>query len=159
MSRRFPAAGRLLASACLTLLLCGPAAAQTQPEDDVRAVVQRLFDGMRAGDSTVVRAVFHPKARLYTMSVRNGVPALREDAIDGFVKAVGTPHEAVWDERVDQIDVRIDGPLASAWMGYEFYLGDAFSHCGVNAMDLFHGPEGWQIVVIADTRRREGCRP
>ncbi len=83
---------------------------------------------------------------------------LREDAIDAFVAAVGTPHDEVWDERIWNVQVRVDGNLATAWMDYAFYLGERFSHCGVNAFQLFRGPEGWRIIQIADTRRREGCQ-
>jgi hypothetical protein len=47
---------RVLAMALLLLLVSHalPANAQT-PEDEVRAVIDHLFDGMRAGDSTAVR--------------------------------------------------------------------------------------------------------
>ncbi|HUP19328.1 MAG TPA: nuclear transport factor 2 family protein [Gemmatimonadota bacterium] len=139
------------------LALPAPTAAQTE-EDAVRAVVDGLFDAMRAGDSLAVRALFHPQARLITAGMREGVPTLRaEDSVDGFVEAVGTPHDEVWDERIDDVKIRVDGPLASAWLDYGFFLGETFSHCGVDAFLLFRAPEGWQIVSIADTRRREGC--
>lgn len=131
--------------------------AQT-PEEEVMATVQRLFDGMRAGDSTVVRSVFHPGARLVSIGMREGAPMLREDAIDAFVAAVGTPHDEVWDERIWNSQVRVDGSLATAWMDYAFYLGERFSHCGVNAFQLFRGSDGWKVIQIADTRRREGCQ-
>jgi hypothetical protein len=42
-------------------------------------------------------------------------------------------------------------------MNYAFFAGDTFSHCGVNAFQLFKGADGWKIFHIADTRRREGC--
>ncbi len=122
------------------------------------ATVQRLFDGMRAGDSTVVRSVFHADARLVTTGVREGRPVIQEVAVDQFVAAVGTPHEEVWDERIWNPQVRVDDNLATAWMDYAFFLGECFSHCGVNAFQLFRSPEGWKIIQIADTRRRDGCQ-
>lgn len=144
----------------LTVALALPAAAAAQtPEQEVRATVQRLFDGMRAGDSTAVRSVFHPSARLLTAGVRDGRPALQESTVDPFVAAVGTPHDQVWDERIWDLEVRVDDNLATAWMKYAFYLGDRFSHCGVNAFQLFRAPEGWKIILLTDTRRREGCQP
>lgn len=126
-------------------------------EEEVMATVQRLFDGMRAGDSTMVRSVFHPEARLLTTGERDGAPTLQVVSIDGFVKAAGTPHEEVWDERIGDVEIRIDDNLATAWMEYAFYRGDEFSHCGINAFQLFRGAEGWEIIQIADTRREEGC--
>jgi hypothetical protein len=152
----------LAALALLALAPAAPLRAQqttgVQAEAEVAAVVRRLFDGMRAGDSTVVRSVFHPAARLMTTAVRpDGQTMVRVDSIDTFVRAVGTPHEQVWDERIDGLEVRVDGPLATAWMRYTFYAGDRLSHCGVNAFQLFRAADGWKVIQITDTRRREGC--
>src|SRR5690606_8594306 len=114
----------------------------------------RLFDGMRRGDSTVVRSVFHPDARMLTAALRAGRPAEQSGSVDDFVRAVGTPHEEEWDERIGELEVRVDDPMATAWMTYRFHLGENFSHCGVNAMQLVRTPAGWQVVQIMDTRRR-----
>jgi hypothetical protein len=135
-----------------------PAAAQETEEAAVMAVVERMFDAMRAGDSAAMRAVLHPTATGASVSVREGVPALtREASLDGFVQAVGTPHEEIWDERIWDAEVRVDGNLATAWMKYAFYLGEQFSHCGVDAFQLFKDDSGWKVFHIADTRQREGC--
>lgn len=93
-----------------------------------------------------------------TASIRDGVPTLtREASLEGFVQAVGAPHEEVWDERIWDAEVEVDGPLATAWIQYAFYVGETFSHCGVDAFQLFKGEDGWKIFHIADTRRQEGC--
>ena len=136
-----------------------PAAAQDSEEAAVMAAVEAMFDAMRAGDSAAMRAVLHPTATGASVSVREGVPTLtREESLDGFVQAVGTPHEEVWDERIWDAEVRIDGNLATAWMKYAFYLGAEFSHCGVDAFQLFKDEDGWKVFHIADTRQREGCQ-
>jgi hypothetical protein len=106
-----------------------PAAAQSA-EAEIEAVVLRLFDGMRSGDSAVVRSAFHPEARLQSVGERDGAVTLRSESVDGFVRAVGTPHPEPWDERIANLEVRVDGDLATAWMDYAFYLGPRFSHCG-----------------------------
>lgn len=141
-------------------LLAGPAVARAQQDEEaaVLAVVESMFDAMRAGDSTALRAVLHPGATAATAFARDGVPTLdREASLDGFVQAVGTPHEAVWDERIWDSEIRIDGPLATVWTPYAFYAGEQFSHCGVDAFQLFRSADGWKIFHVADTRRREGC--
>jgi hypothetical protein len=132
-----------------------PLAAQDAPEQEVRAVVDRMFDAMRSGDSTAFRALFHPSARLQSVGVREGRTMVRSDSVEAFVRAVGTPHEQVWDERISDVQIRVDGPLATAWMNYAFYLGDRFSHCGVNAFQFVKAEGGWQITQIIDTRRRD----
>ena len=120
--------------ACLLIVLlaavAAPMAAQSE-EEEVMVVIHRLFDGMRAGDSAMVRSTFHPSmttASIFTN--RQGDPEIHSGRPDEFVKAVGTP---------------------------AFYLGGDLSHCGVNAFQLFNGKEGWRIIRIADTHRRKGC--
>jgi hypothetical protein len=128
-------------------------------EDAARAVVDRLFDAMRAGDSTAFRATLHPAARLVSATVGQSGPALEiEESLEGFVKAVGTPHAEKWDEKIWDVEVNVDGPLAVVWADYAFYVGERLSHCGVDVFQLFKDAEhGWRIFEIADTRRREGC--
>jgi len=140
----------------LTVLGAGPAAAQGA-EAEVRATIVRLFDGMREGDSAKVRSVFHPAARLGSAAEREGVVSVRPDSPEAFIRAVGAPKEVQWDERIANLVIQIDGPLASAWMDYTFYAGPRRSHCGVNAMQLVRMAAGWQIVSLIDTRRPEGC--
>ena len=41
-------------------------------------------------------------------------------------------------------------------MAYRFYVGDTFSHCGVNAVQLAKLDGRWQITNLMDTRR-QGC--
>lgn len=134
------------------------ALAQADEEAAVMAVVEAMFDAMRAGDSTAFRAVLHPSATGASAFVREGQPTLaRETSLEGFVQAVGAPHDQVWDERIWDAEVRIDGLLATVWTPYAFYLGDELSHCGLDAFQLFKGDDGWKVFHIADTRRREGC--
>lgn len=147
----------LLTALAATLVHAPSARAQSSPEAEVRAAVDRLFDGMRRGDSTAVRAAFHPQARLMSVGVRDGQPVLRTDSIDAFVRAVGTPHAEVWDERISNVRIQVSGNLASAWMDYAFYRGETFSHCGVNAFHFFRDTGGWRAIQITDTRGREGC--
>ncbi len=149
---------RLLLAVSLAAL--APAALPAQSaEAEVRQVVARLFDGMRAGDSAAVRAVFHPQALLGTTLVRDGRAEFRVDTLDGFVRAVGAPHQEVWDERLTKVTVSIDGPLAAVWADYEFWAGTRFSHCGVDAFQLARTGAGWKIVALTDTRRRGAeCR-
>ena len=132
-----------------------PAPPATDSATAVRATIDALFDGMRAGDSSAVRAVFHPDARLQTALGPADTAAVRATSVDGFVEAVGRSHEKVWDERIWDVQIDIDGPLASAWVPYVFYHGEAFSHCGVNAIQLVRQERGWRILQLTDTRRTD----
>lgn len=135
-----------------------PAHAQSAEEAEVLAVVERLFEGMRTADSAQVRSVFHPEARLVSTGEREGRPVAQYSSIDGFVQAVGGA-TVPWDERIYAPEVRVEDNLATVWTFYTFHAGAQFSHCGVNAIQLARTAEGWKIVHLSDTRRREGCEP
>ena len=148
-----------LASAAFAEPASAQEAARPAAEEAVVEVVRRLFDGMRAGDSAMVRSTFAPDARLVSTALREGEPTLRSVPIDGFVAAIGQPRDVVWDERIWDIEVRIDEHLATVWAEYAFYLGSELSHCGVDAFQLFGASDGWKIFQIADTRRgAETCK-
>jgi hypothetical protein len=134
-----------------------PESNTVQSDDDVLAPIHQLFDGMRAGDSTAVRAAFDPIARLVRTSNRDGVPSYRIMPVNDFVNAVGTPHDAVWDEQIWDIKTEFRDNLASVWMKFAFFLGEEFSHCGVNSAELVNTISGWKIMHLSDTAQREGC--
>jgi hypothetical protein len=137
-------------------VLAQKAAPETQA---VQQVVTTFFDGMRRGDSTMVRRTLAPGAVFHGIGEKPGQPTtLETESISGFLKAVGTPHPAVWDERVQFERVLIDANLASVWAPYEFYLGPKFSHCGYDSFQLVKLAEGWKIAHIIDTRRKDKCK-
>ncbi|MFN2384451.1 MAG: nuclear transport factor 2 family protein [Gemmatimonadota bacterium] len=143
----------------ITGLAAAPLRAQSADESAVLDVVTRFFDGMRAADSAAMRATLMPSVILHSASIRDSAPVLELAAMEEFLVAVGTPRPEVWDERLTNSVVRIDGPLAMVWTDYAFYIGERFSHCGVDVFQLFRAADGWKIFAIADTRRREGCAP
>ena len=146
----------LLLSSFLALLILSvdatPVSAQS-PEDEVRAAIDQLFDGMRAGDSTMVSAVFYEGAQM-GRALNEG---MRTRGIGGFLNAIGTPHDEVWDELIWDVKIHVDRRLASAWMEYAFYLGDNLHHCGVNSMQFYRTDEGWKIAYLVDTDRGMDC--
>lgn len=143
------------------LASASPAFAQkAAPETEaVKQTVTAFFDGMRRGDSTLVRRTLAPGAVFHGLGGKPGQAAtLETERISGFLKAVGTPHPEVWDERVQFERVLIDANLASVWAPYEFYLGSKFSHCGYDSFQLVKLADGWKIAHIIDTRRKEKCK-
>ncbi len=143
-------------------LLAAPLAAQSpagavSDEQAVVAVVQRTFDAMKAKDTAAFRSVFAPGARLVaTYTDREGKPGMREITIDRFAEMIaGWEAEVV--ERIFDPQVRIADNLATVWTEYDLHADGKFSHCGVDAFQLARTADGWKIVDMADTQRREGC--
>lgn len=152
-----------LSSAVAIVLGCltAPAAAQAGPSDpaakEALDVVVRLFDGMRAKDTAMVRSTFHETARLMSAARGpGGTPVVEVGDLDQFLTSIANANVYL-DERLYEIEVRVDDGLATVWTEYDFWAGDRFSHCGVDAFQLARTAEGWKIIQITDTRRREGC--
>jgi Putative lumazine-binding len=132
--------------------------AQTEDEKAVKAVVVQLFEGMQKHDSTMIRACFHPSARMQSIGAdrKSGVVGLTtEPTIDGFVKSIGSiPMNVSIEERILSYEIRIDAQMATAWTPYELYVNEKRQHCGVDAFQFFKTDKGWKIISIADTRRK-----
>jgi hypothetical protein len=142
----------------LLLVITLNAFAQQTTTDAVKQTVNTLFDAMRKGDSTLLRSVFSKDMILQSVSNdKAGKAILSTEKADDFVKVIGTPHSGVYDERTTFGDIKIDGDLASVWAPYKFYLGDKFSHCGVDVFQLMKTADGWKIIYIVDTRRKDNC--
>lgn len=133
--------------------------AQTSPKEEVEKVILSLFEGMRTGDSTMVGAAFMREAQLHTVT-RNetGETRLKKGSLQRFLDAVGSPHDQPWNEPVWDMEIRVDEGLAQVWTPYAFYVGNKFSHCGVDAFHLIETPEGWKIFQLIDTRKKRGCQ-
>lgn len=148
----------LLLSALLLPATCTTAQTASVETEAVKKTIQTFFEGMRKGDSTLVRSTFAPGAVFHTIANRNGTTQLMPENPSDFVKAVGKPHKEVWDERITFDKVLIDANLASVWTPYEFYLGNNFSHCGYNSFQLVKLAGGWKIAHVIDTRRKDKCK-
>jgi hypothetical protein len=132
--------------------------AQTNEQEAVKKVVNNLFTAMRTSDTTLLKSVFAPEMILQSVvNKRDGSVGLVTEKAAAFIKSVGTPHKEVYDERIVITNVKVDGPLASVWAPYKFYVGSTFSHCGVDVFQLMKAADGWKIIYIVDTRRKDNC--
>ncbi len=148
---------KILIAGLLGLFLCFQAFSQTE-EAQVEAVIKSLFDGMRAKNADQVAAAFSKDALMQTIIAKPEGSEVGSNAVADFVNRIAnTPEGTNLDERILDYQIKIDGTMASAWTPYQFYVNDKFSHCGVNSFQLVKMAEGWKIVYIIDTRRKEPC--
>ena len=142
------------------LLLTSKLFAQRMSADAIKQTINTMLDAMRKGDSTLLRSVLAKDMELQSLAIdKMGKVSLSTKSADGLVTQIGTPHADVYDERIVFGGIKIDGPLASVWTSYKFYLGATFSHCGVNFFQLARNENGWKIIHIAFTSRKDNCIP
>ena len=136
-----------------TIVLVGSASAEHPEHGEILKPIHNLFDGMREGNGGKVRNAFAENAIFYRAHA-----TLREGGTtEAFAKAVETPREQVWDEKIWDIEVQVDDKLASVWTQFAFFVDDTLSHCGVNSFQLYQFDDGWKIIYLVDTFRKEGC--
>ena len=127
-------------------------------EERVKLPVMQLFDGMRQSDTAMIRAAFMKTASLHSV-VKNkkGETVFTSETLDNFIEIIGKPHSEIYDERIEFETIKIDGNMAIAWTPYKFFVGEKFSHCGVNVFLLVKVEGEWKIQTITDTRRKDDC--
>lgn len=148
MKRLLPA---LLLMACTTP---APVAELSQEEQEVLAAINEVFEGMRTKDSAMVSARLAEGVVLHRAGEQDGVPVLSASEAQGWLNSIAQEREEILDEQIWDVEIEVDGRLATAWMKFAFFFGGEFSHCGVNAMMLFKDADGWKIFGLADTSRR-----
>jgi hypothetical protein len=127
-------------------------------EDSVKATINKLFEGMKSADGTVISSCFADSAVLQTIvNTRDGRLTIRNEKVSNFAEQVGKSPKGALDERIEFGSIKIDGPLASVWTPYKFYYNGQFSHCGANSFQLVRFNGQWKIQYLIDTRRRQGC--
>jgi uncharacterized protein (TIGR02246 family) len=148
---------KILLTGLFGLLFCFQAFSQTE-EEQIEAVIKSLFDGMRSKNADQVAASFSKDALMQTVISKSEGSEVGSNAVADFVKRIATtPAETQLDERILDFQIKIDGEMAAAWTPYHFYVNGDFSHCGVNSFQLVKMADGWKIVYIIDTRRKESC--
>src|SRR5262245_22728226 len=133
------------------------AAQQTEDQKAVLSAIETLFNALKPADTAGMRAVMHPQGRIVQTGTREGVPFARVNALNDFLTSIGNAKGRGLEERIYNPEIRIDDNLAVAWVYYDFRVGGQISHCGVDAYHLVRTAEGWRILEIVDTQRREAC--
>lgn len=144
----------------LAMLLSTPFILQAQSAqgEDVKAVIEQLFEGMKKSDSTLVAASFKSDAIMQTIAKdQSGKVSVRNSELQNFLNSISQAEVGLLNEKIISYEIKVDGELASVWTPYEFSVGDRFSHCGVNSFQLVKEEGSWKIFHIVDTRRKDNC--
>lgn len=151
----------LLGGLALAMAVCAPmraAHAQDAERTSVLATVQKVFDAMRTRDTALLSQAFDSSARLVGVSTRTGTPTVTLTAPSQFGASIArAPAGDVWNERIFDPEVKIDGTVAQVWAYYTFHRNGTFSHCGVDAFMLVKVGPAWKITQLSDSRRTQGC--
>jgi hypothetical protein len=143
----------------ISALLCMVVSAQGTEQIEVKEVVVDFFKAFHAQDSIAIKKLVHSDIILQRIGFgTEGTPVLQSNNFDDLVKSIISIADSVsFHERLTDYNIQIDGPMANVWTPYEFWLNNEFHHCGVNSFQLFKDTDGWRIIYLIDTRRKEDC--
>lgn len=151
--------------ALVLFALAAPAtlSAQRAEKADTAAILATLEGftaALRAKDSLGMRALLHEQARftLLRPAQGGGVRVMILDAAT-FPRLTSDPKGPTYDEPIRNPKVTIDADLATVWAEYQVRIEGKVTHCGYDAFDLVRHGNGWKILNVSDTFRREGCGP
>jgi hypothetical protein len=140
------------------LVLSGNNSIGQSAEDSVKAVINRMFEGMKNADPVLLKSSFADSMVLQTISRnKEGALVVKNENPAAFIDFIRKETPGNADERITFETVKVDGPLAIAWTPYHFYYKGQFSHCGVNSFQLVRFNGEWKIQYLIDTRRKQGC--
>ncbi len=143
------------------LTACQPAHdAQSVSEAEREAIlapIEALFTAMAARDAAAGAALIHNRGMGIAITADGpDTGAIRALPLSELVASFATAGPPVL-ERIWDAEIRIDGPLATVWAPYDFWLDGDLHHCGTDAFQLMREGDGWRVVNVAWTRRDEGC--
>lgn len=153
--RRVP----LLVLAILLVATPLPMAAQTTDDDRaaVLAVVDSSLAAVSRSDFVAFTDLMLDSAVTFSAGLRNGEFRMRFMS-RAEQRAMTTSTRLT--ERGFHPEVHLSGPLAVAWVPYDFYADGKWSHCGVDAFTLLKVVGRWRIAAVAwSVEQPPACQP
>ncbi len=132
------------------------AAGTAEEKAEVRAILDQVFDAMRAGDDETLKMLLLPDTSLDRISLDK--PVTRGDSA-GWIGWVATLEPGQADEQIFDVEIHVEGPLAVAWAPFTIAIDGELRSCGVNQFTLVKHADGWKVAYLIDTHTPEKCFP
>lgn len=148
-----------LSALCFTVSAQGPNPPDVDSEQQIKEVIETFFDGFHKQDSTIIKSVSADQVVLQTTGRdQEGKTRFRNEEFSNFLTSIcSIPDSIKFEEKLTSFSIQVDRTMANAWVGYEFWLNDTFSHCGINSFQLVNFDGDWKIIYLIDTRGKAGC--
>ncbi|MEO1485572.1 MAG: nuclear transport factor 2 family protein [Bacteroidota bacterium] len=135
------------------------ASAQMDEKTLVQKTIEGFFDAFHKKDSVAMKSFVAENVVLQTTGRNKEGKTLFQTTPIGklYESIVSIPDSVQFQERLTSWSIQVDRTMANAWVGYEFWLNDNFSHCGINSFQMVNFDGEWKIIYLIDTRGRSGC--
>lgn len=125
-----------------------------QHEKQITQQVQVFFEGLNSKDTLKIKATLAKQVDMSTLLIKDNQEQLVKNDLQDFLNQIGRlTKDFKIQERISNLEVHVNFPLASVLTNYQFYVNDELSHSGVNLFNLAFFENKWQIISINDSRQ------
>lgn len=132
------------------------AAGTAEEKAAVNELLNNVFDAMRAGDDETLKTLILEDTKLDRISPDQ--PVTRGVSAD-WIGWVGTLSPGQADEQIFDVEINVEGPLATAWAPFTIAIDGELKSCGVNHFTLVKTDGEWKVAYLIDTHTPEKCLP
>jgi hypothetical protein len=127
----------------------------TTDTQEVQVVVNQFFEALEKKDSTIMKNAVMANAQISSISLMERPYRIRTRFIeDDILRLDAMP---VVKEVATDYEIKVHESIAVAWVPYEFFVNNAFSHCGIDVFTLFKIDDSWKIMSLAYTTETTNC--
>ena len=141
---------RSLVLALVLVSSTSSARAQTPGMDTVAAiaVADSVLASLSSGDNATLARLTLDSAVVGGVGLRDGVERLSLRSWGLYIARTGP---SAFTERGFGATARVQDRVAQVWMPYDLYVGDTWSHCGVDAFTLMKRDGRWRVAALIYT--------
>ncbi|MDN5216631.1 nuclear transport factor 2 family protein [Fulvivirgaceae bacterium BMA12] len=124
-------------------------------EQRIKRVINQFFESLETKDSLLMQQTTMKEAQIWRRySDENPIRVDLRYSKDDLPKMHTLPKVK---EVAQDFEIIQRNGIAIAWVPYEFWVEDKFSHCGIDVFTLFEIDGDWKIMSTAYTIERENC--
>ena len=149
---------RVLAVAVACCILAQTVPAQTSGTDEraAIAVADSVLMALTSGDNAALTRHTLDSAIVGGIGMRNGVERMSLSSWRPYTSRTGP---STFTERGFDATARVQDRVAQVWVPYDLYIGDKWSHCGVDTFTMMKVDGRWRVASLIYTiEQPPACR-
>lgn len=124
-------------------------------EQRIEQVIHQFFEALETRDTLLMKQTTMADAQIWRR--RNNKAPVEIDMRFRKDDLREMPSYPKLREVPLSFEILVGNGIAMAWVPYRFWIEDAFSHCGTDAVTLFEVEGEWKIISMAYTVETENC--
>jgi hypothetical protein len=120
------------------------------------AVADSVLAALSSGDNATLARLTLDSAVVGGVGLRDGVERQSLRTWGLYINRTGP---STFTERGFDATARVQDRVAQVWMPYDLYIGDKWSHCGVDTFTLMKSEGRWRVAALIYTiEQPPACR-